>query len=206
MTARSDDDVTRLAMAAKGGDRGAAADLIRHTRHDLLRFLRLLADANDVEDLAQETYLRAMRALTNFDARSTARTWLFAIARRAAADHVRLARRRPRTSPLEALDENSQRARTPQIDETVALRDLLAGLDPQRREAFVLTQVVGLSYDEAAQVCGCPVGTIRSRVSRAREELVAAVRVDTHQLPSTMDAARQLGGAGARKARRRQAG
>ena len=67
------------------------------------------------------------------------------------------------------------------VGEGVALRALLAELDPDRREAFVLTQVVGLSYAEAAEVCGCPVGTIRSRVARARDHLVAAlgVRRDT---------------------------
>jgi RNA polymerase sigma-70 factor, ECF subfamily len=58
--------------------------------------------------------------------------------------------------------------------EAVTVRALLAALDPQRREAFVLTQLVGLSYAEAAEVCGCPVGTIRSRVARARADLVAA--------------------------------
>jgi RNA polymerase sigma-70 factor (ECF subfamily) len=52
----------------------------------------------------------------------------------------------------------------------------VAALPPERREAFVLTQVVGLSYDEAATVCTCPVGTIRSRVARARSDLIAAIR------------------------------
>ncbi len=52
------------------------------------------------------------------------------------------------------------------------MRALVAGLEPERREAFVLTQVVGLSYAEAADVCSCPVGTIRSRVARARADLV----------------------------------
>jgi RNA polymerase sigma-70 factor (ECF subfamily) len=55
------------------------------------------------------------------------------------------------------------------------VRLLLDGLDPDRREAFVLTQLIGLSYAEAADVCGCPVGTIRSRVARARDDLVSAV-------------------------------
>ena len=53
--------------------------------------------------------------------------------------------------------------------------DLLDGLDPDRREAFVLTQIVGLSYEDAAGVVGCPIGTIRSRVARARADLLAVV-------------------------------
>jgi RNA polymerase sigma-70 factor (ECF subfamily) len=59
----------------------------------------------------------------------------------------------------------------------VALYDLLAGLDPDRRAAFVLTQVLGHSYAEAATICGCEVGTIRSRVSRARGDLIEADRL-----------------------------
>ena len=62
----------------------------------------------------------------------------------------------------------------PDHAESVALAGLLAALDDERREAFVLTQLVGLSYAEAAEVCGCPVGTIRSRVARARSDLVSA--------------------------------
>jgi RNA polymerase sigma-70 factor (ECF subfamily) len=62
----------------------------------------------------------------------------------------------------------------PDPAESVALQAMLAGLDPQRREAFVLTQLVGMSYAEAADVCSCPVGTIRSRVARARDDLVEA--------------------------------
>jgi RNA polymerase sigma-70 factor (ECF subfamily) len=58
---------------------------------------------------------------------------------------------------------------------SVAMRALVAALEPERREAFVLTQIVGLSYAEAADVCSCPVGTIRSRVARARADLVSAL-------------------------------
>ena len=181
MAQRTEDEVTRLALAAKAGDRSAAAGFIQLTQRDLLRFVSVLADRNDVEDIAQETYLRAMRALAAFDARSSARTWLFAIARRAAADQVRLARRRPRTTALDDFDEARRPSHTPRLDEAVAVRDLLRTLDAERREAFALTQMLGLSYEEAAQICGCPVGTIRSRVSRAREQLVAAMRADTQQ-------------------------
>jgi hypothetical protein len=62
------------------------------------------------------------------------------------------------------------------FEEHVVLRRLLDDLSVERRLAFVVTQVLGLSYEEAAQVCGCPIGTVRSRVSRAREDLVAALR------------------------------
>jgi RNA polymerase sigma-70 factor (ECF subfamily) len=61
------------------------------------------------------------------------------------------------------------------LAESVAVRHAVDALDPDRREAFVLTQVIGLSYEEAAAVCRCPIGTIRSRVARARADLVDAL-------------------------------
>jgi len=71
----------------------------------------------------------------------------------------------------------------PDPADAVLLIQLLTGLDPQRRAAFVLTQLLGLSYAEAAEVCGCPVGTIRSRVARARADLIDQVRDDRPAAP-----------------------
>lgn len=177
--ARPDEsEITRWALAAGTGDRAAATAFIRATTRDVHRFLNHLADPGDVEDLAQETYLRAMRALPAFDARSSAKTWLLAIARRAAADHVRAARRRPRLVWDSATAAAARAEAVPSFDGDVLLGRLLHGLEPGRREAFVATQVLGLSYAEAADVCQCPIGTIRSRVARAREDLVAALRAD----------------------------
>ena len=175
-------DITELAVGAGRGDRAAAAALIRATQRDVMRFLATLGAGADVEDLTQETYLRALRGLPEFAGRSSARTWLFAIARRVAADHVRRAVRRPRLAALpdwQAAAETAGVADRPRFDEQYALADLLAGLAPDRREAFVATQVLGLSYAEAAEVCDCPVGTIRSRVARARAELIAALGTES---------------------------
>ena len=173
------DEITSWALAAKAGDRPAAAAFIRATQHDVHRFVTHLVGAGEAEDLAQETYLRAMRALPRFAARSTAKTWLLAIARRACADHIRTVARRPRTAALAdwqvAADAELARESTG-FETAVELARLLADLPPDRREAFVATQVAGLSYAEAAEVCDCPIGTIRSRVARAREDLVVAMR------------------------------
>ena len=176
MSERRDDEVTRLALAAKAGDRSAATAFIAATSADVRRFLGHLSDPGEVDDLSQETYLRAMGALARFDARASARTWLLSIARRVAADHVRSAMRRPRqsTAPDWAEATHSRDVVT-FFDEGVVLRRLLADLTPPFREAFVATQVLGLSYAEAAEICDCPVGTIRSRVARARDELIAAL-------------------------------
>ena len=69
-------------------------------------------------------------------------------------------------------------ATPPDAAEEISLTAVIAQLAPGRREAFTLTQVLGLSYAEAAQVCGCPIGTIRSRVARARSDLVIALDLD----------------------------
>jgi RNA polymerase sigma-70 factor (ECF subfamily) len=167
------EEVTAAALAAQDGDAAAAASFVRATQADVWRLCASLGDREEADDLAQETYLRAFRALPRFAGRSSARTWLLAIARRVCADHVRDRRRRPRIDPAAAV--GGRPAGTPDVGEGVTLRALLAQLEPDRREAFVLTQVVGLAYAEAAVVCGCPVGTIRSRVARAREQLVTAL-------------------------------
>jgi RNA polymerase sigma-70 factor (ECF subfamily) len=162
------DEATRWALAARHGDALAAAAFIRATQTDVWRFTAGLVDPGAADDLTQETYLRAFRALPGFEGRSTARTWLFGIARRVCADHIRatVRRRRADASPV---------PRTGTVDPAAAAgaADLLARLSADRREAFVLTQLVGLSYDEAAHVAGVPIGTIRSRVARARADLVA---------------------------------
>ncbi|HEY7174720.1 MAG TPA: sigma-70 family RNA polymerase sigma factor [Micromonosporaceae bacterium] len=174
-----DDAVTQAALAAKAGDRAAAAAFVEMTQRPVRSFLIHLSGPADVDDLVQETYLRALPSLRRFVGQSSARTWLLAIARNVAADHVRAAVRRPRPASLDARDPDAltpRTLRTGGVDDGVVLRDLLDGLAPERREAFIATQVLGLSYAEAAEVCGCPVGTIRSRVARAREDLVDAYR------------------------------
>ena len=174
------DELERLAADAAEGDPLAAAALVRATQSDVWRLCAALGDRDTADDLAQETYLRAFGSLHRFEGRSSVRTWLLAIARRVCADAVRSRRRRRLTlvrddAELEALapDDGADR-----LAEGRAVTDLLLRLDADRREAFVLTQLLGLPYAEAALVVGCPVGTIRSRVARARADLVAALETD----------------------------
>jgi RNA polymerase sigma-70 factor (ECF subfamily) len=176
-----DAQVTRWALAAKAGDRAAAASFIAATHQQVYRFLTHLCDPGEAEDLTQETYLRALAALPRFAARAKALTWLLAIARRVAADRVRSATCRPRTTALDRWVDAADAARAgdgPRFEDEVLLRQLLAALSAPRREAFVATQLLGLSYAETAEICECPIGTVRSRVARAREELVAALSAD----------------------------
>ena len=168
------DEFERYAADAAGGDPLAAAALVRVTQTDVWRLCAALVDRDSADDLTQETYLRAFGSLHRFEGRSTLRTWLLAVARRVCADALRARKRRPYLVRVDPVDVEVGDG-TDRVGEHVAVGDLLTRLEPDRREAFVLTQVVGLSYAVAAEVAGCPVGTIRSRVARARADLVAAI-------------------------------
>jgi RNA polymerase sigma-70 factor (ECF subfamily) len=168
------EELSRIAADAAIGDPVAAAALVRATQSDVWRLCVALGDPQSADDLTQETYLRAFASLHRFEGRSSVRTWLLTIARRVCADAVRSRRRRRLTLVREERDLELL-ATAPDGDPTAdgaSVTDLLARLDADRREAFVLTQLIGLSYADAAEVAGCPVGTIRSRVARARADLV----------------------------------
>ncbi|NGX09049.1 RNA polymerase sigma factor SigC [Mycobacteroides franklinii] len=171
-TGTDDEQLLELALSAGRGDQSALESLVKATQGDVWRFVAYLADTGVADDLTQETYLRALGALPRFAGRSTVRTWLLSIARRVVADHIRHLKSRPRIAHGADLEEASLRRPTHRFEELVELKSLLAALDDDRREALVLTQVVGLSYAETADVCGCAIGTIRSRVARARDELI----------------------------------
>ncbi|MFD9397062.1 sigma-70 family RNA polymerase sigma factor [Streptomyces sp. NPDC060000] len=175
-TASPDDPATVWALAARAGDPDAVDRFVRALRPDVVRYVTYLsADRQLADDLAQDTFLRALGSLHRFEGRSSARTWLLAIARRTVIDSLRYAAARPRSADLDdwtACAERAQPSGLPGFDDGVALLDLLDALPAERREAFVLTQLAGLPYEEAAEAGGCPVGTIRSRVARARATLV----------------------------------
>ncbi|MFH8513788.1 sigma-70 family RNA polymerase sigma factor [Streptomyces gelaticus] len=176
---RTTEDIvsTGWALAARAGDREAADAFVRALHRDVVRYVaHLSADPQAAEDLAQDTFLRALRTLHRFEGRSSARTWLLTIARRAVVDDFRRTAARPLladTDDWRATVERAQPTGLPGFEEGVALQELLAALPYDRRQAFVLTQLLGLSYAEAARAAGCPVGTVRSRVARARTALTA---------------------------------
>ena len=176
-SASLDETTTAWALAARGGDADAVEHFVRALQRDVQRYVaHLCGDPQAVDDLAQDTFLRALGSLHRFEGRSSARTWLLSIARRAVIDSYRYAAARPRLSDV--LDwrlaiELAQPIDLPGFDDGVALLDLLAALPDERREAFVLTQMLGLPYAEAAEAGGCPIGTVRSRVARARATLTA---------------------------------
>ncbi|MEU3418303.1 MULTISPECIES: sigma-70 family RNA polymerase sigma factor [Streptomyces] len=175
-----DASATAWALAARGGDPDAADHFVRALHADVLRYVTYLSgDPQTAHDLTQDTFARAFGSLHRYEGRASARTWLLSIARRAVADSLRRAAVRPKiadTVDWQTAVEGTQPRGLPGFDDGIALLDLLETLPDERREAFLLTQVVGLSYEEAAGFTGCPIGTVRSRVSRARATLERVLR------------------------------
>ncbi|MET0275434.1 MAG: sigma-70 family RNA polymerase sigma factor [Acidimicrobiia bacterium] len=168
------DELTRLFLAARDGDRMALTQAIRASEADVWRLAVHLVGPGDADDVTQDTFVRVWRALPQFRADSGARTWLLAIARRACADSVRGSVRRRRLA--ERVRANPPRTADPGATGARDLNALVASLDDDQRAAFVLTQMFGYSYAETAEICGVKIGTIRSRVARAREALVTSLR------------------------------
>jgi RNA polymerase sigma-70 factor (ECF subfamily) len=174
----NDAEITEWALSARRGDQAALEQFLRATQQDVWRFVANLAEPKLADDLTQETYLRALGSIRRFEGRCSARGWLLSIARRVVVDQVRAAQVRPRHSnetDWQDAAERAHRSGKTRFEEGVVLAELIRALDTDRREAFVLTQTLGLTYADAAEICDCPVGTIRSRVARAREDLVTAL-------------------------------
>ena len=165
------DGLRALLDAAREGDDVAVRELVRRTQPVVWRLCEALGSTGEVDDLVQETYLRALGSIHAYRGDGPVQPWLLSIARRVCADHVRRRVRQRRL--VDRISHGTVPSEPPVLD---GLTDLLSVLTEDRHEAFVLTQVVGLSYQDAAEVVGCPIGTIRSRVARARADLLMALR------------------------------
>ncbi|MDS1270899.1 sigma-70 family RNA polymerase sigma factor [Lipingzhangella sp. LS1_29] len=163
-----DPTTTALALAAGDGDLRAAESFVQATRADVRRFIASRTPDRMVDDLTQDTFLRALSGIRGFQGRCPARSWLLAIARRVVADHYRCRGQEPVASEVDVASGVT-------LDEECTLRELVDGLAPERRQAFQLTRVLGYTYAEAASVLRCPMGTVRSRVARARSDLADAI-------------------------------
>jgi RNA polymerase sigma-70 factor, ECF subfamily len=151
--------------------------------------LHLTRRPEDAEDLLQDTYLRAYRSFDDFTPGTNCKAWLFAILHSIFLNKARKAQREPRGMTIDELEERYQRWLPPsspaafapsqgQADSGLSrkLADVLGELPEAFRSAVVLVDVEELSYEEAAAALGCPVGTVRSRLFRARRLLSAALR------------------------------
>ena len=148
---------------------------------------RYISDPGEVEDVTQEAFIKAYRALERFRGDSAFYTWLYRIAANAAKNYLVAKGRRPRSDAsiedAEAFDEFglSSDSGSPEAiamgDELVRVVDTaMQALPEELRAALTLRELEGLSYDDIAEVLGCPVGTVRSRIFRAREAIDERVR------------------------------
>lgn len=167
-------DELTLARAQRGDEDACRALVVRYQRALFALLARMLGPRGAVEDLAQETFLRAFRALPGFDRRGPARlsTWLLTIGSRLAIDELR--RRGAPDEPLDdcaLLADDRALAQVGRGSLQRALVKAVGLLPPQQRAAFLLREAHGLSYEEIAVALGIEVGTVRSRLSRARQLL-----------------------------------
>ncbi|MGQ4515061.1 sigma-70 family RNA polymerase sigma factor [Streptomyces sp. DW26H14] len=199
-TRPSDESMTAWALAARDGDKDAVEHLVRAVHRDIQRYIAYLADdPQKTDDLTQDTFLRALSSLSGFEGRSSVRTWILTIARRVVADSLRRAAARPRLvdrDDWQLLAEQTQDGPLTPVEDGVVLWELLGALSEGRRRAFVLTQVLGFRYEEAASLCACPVGTVRSRVARARQVLTAILQDTADAGTEGAEGTRGTGGTG----------
>ena len=179
-----------LSERAQRGDKAAFELLVAKYQRKLVRLLsRFIRDPTEVEDVAQEAFIKAYRALPSFRGDSAFYTWLYRIGINTAKNYlVAMGRRAPTVSETESADsEGSEESgqvpdyNTPenelmsrQIAETVnrAVEDLPEEL----RTAITLRELEGLSYEDIAGIMNCPIGTVRSRIFRAREAIAEKLR------------------------------
>jgi RNA polymerase sigma-70 factor (ECF subfamily) len=180
----------QLVERAQRGDRRAFELLVMKYQRKLTRLLsRLVRDPAEVEDVTQEAFIKAYRALPGFRGDSAFYTWLYRIGINTAKNYlVAMGRRAPTTTEFDSEDaenfEDGDQLRdvnTPenelmskQIAKTV--NETMEALPEELRTAIVLREIDGLSYEEIATVMNCPIGTVRSRIFRARETIAERLR------------------------------
>jgi RNA polymerase sigma-70 factor (ECF subfamily) len=180
----------QLVERAQRGEKHAFELLVSKYQRKLARLLsRFIRDSTEVEDVTQEAFIKAYRALPTFRGDSAFYTWLYRIGINTAKNYlVAMGRRAPTTTDIDSEEaegfENGDQLRdlnTPenemmsrQVAETV--NQTLAELPEELRTAITLREIEGLSYEDIANIMNCPIGTVRSRIFRAREAIAAKLR------------------------------
>ena len=187
----SDRDIDRQLVArAQAGDKRAFELLVEKYQRKLARLLsRFIRDPAEVEDVTQEAFIKAYRALPAFRGDSAFYTWLYRIGINTAKNYLMaLGRRAPTSTEVEAEEaegfEEGEQLRDINTPESVLLSSEIAAtvnatieqLPEELRKAIQMREIEGMSYEDIAQAMDCPIGTVRSRIFRAREAIAEKLR------------------------------
>jgi RNA polymerase sigma-70 factor, ECF subfamily len=178
----------QLVARAQEGETRAFELLVRKYQHKIIQLVSRLVGEADAADVAQETFIKAYRALAGFRGQSAFYTWLYRIGINTAKNHIVSRGRRPANQDIDIADaeqyghtEHLSDVDTPEsvllseeIKQKVA--EVIHKLPADLRQAITLRELEGLSYEEIAEVMDCPIGTVRSRIFRAREAIDAVVQ------------------------------
>ena len=180
----------QLVARAQGGDKRAFELLVEKYQRKLARLLsRFIRDPAEVEDVTQEAFIKAYRALPAFRGDSAFYTWLYRIGINTAKNYLMaMGRRAPTSTEVEAEEaegfEEGEQLRDINTPESVLLSNEIAekvnatieGLPEELRRAIQMREIEGMSYEDIAQAMNCPIGTVRSRIFRAREAIAEQLR------------------------------
>jgi RNA polymerase sigma-70 factor (ECF subfamily) len=180
----------QLVERVREGDKRAYGLLVEKYRRKLMRLLsRMVRDADEIEDIAQETFIKAYRALPQFRGDAAFYTWLYRIAVNTAKNYLAAKGRGMQTLSDQAMDEEdepderlmAQDIGTPESEllskqVAYAVDAAVDALPEELRQAITLREIEGMSYEEIAEAMNCPIGTVRSRIFRAREAIAAKLR------------------------------
>jgi RNA polymerase sigma-70 factor, ECF subfamily len=188
MSDTSDNDL-ELVRAVQNGNKKAFDLLVLKYQHKIVSLVnRFVHDYDEAQDISQEAFIKAYRALKNFRGDSAFYTWLYRIAVNTAKNHLAAKKRRPPAEDIDSKDAEQislnsglKDIATPERnlvrdDIRAAIVDAMDNLSDELREAISLRELEGLSYEEIAEVMNCPVGTVRSRIFRAREAIDAKLK------------------------------
>jgi RNA polymerase sigma-70 factor (ECF subfamily) len=179
-----------LVERVQRGDKHAFELLVIKYQRKILRLLsRLIRDPSEIEDVAQEAFIKAYRALPQFRGDSAFYTWLYRIAINTAKNHLVASGRRPsspsefETEDGETFDETDTLSDNNTPESVLASREIaetvnaaIESLPEELRSAIVLREIEGMSYEDIATAMGCPIGTVRSRIFRAREAIASRLK------------------------------
>jgi len=179
----------KLVVRVQKGDKTAFDLLVRKYQHKVAKLIsRYVRDRREVEDVTQEAFIKAYRAIGGFRGESAFYTWLYRIAVNTAKNYLESQSRRPPGSDMEVesaeLIEGGEGLRDQATPERQMLTNEIATtvhrvlelLPPDLRTAITLREIEGMSYEEIAEVMDCPIGTVRSRIFRAREAIDQELR------------------------------